>query len=652
MLVKIKYLIFFLPFTLLIAQTKLDTVFEQIKNLPDTVKIKQLIDFTWKNRNKETQLALESGKEALRIAERIGLKKYQAEASNLIGVIYRDKGEYEVSLSLYLKALQFAQEAQDGREIAYSLNNIGGIYRLKGNYPLAIEYILKSLKKFEERKDKEGSAFCTINIGLVYRRQHNYEKALEYFRITYNLRDEIGDRNGKAQALSHIAEVFSEQGNYDEALKQYMLINKEYESIGDKRGLLSVWGGIATIYNLKKDYTKALEYQQQALNLSISMGNIEGQITNHSNIALLYARKGLYGEGENHLRTALNYAVAIKSNYLKLGCYKAYAQFYQLKADYKNAFVYSQSYALLKDSLINKENSSLIVEMEAVYNRNKTERANALLQKDLEISEKQRNYWFIISLLVVVLAVFIYRRYYSKKTANKKLEELNRMKDKLFGIISHDLKNPFNVIGGFSQILLEEYNNLNDDERRHYIQGIDTTGKQTYRLLENLLYWSRSQTGELKYNPVILNLNDVVNETILFLESQALQKKIKLNNLVAENIEVFADDEMIKTVLRNLISNGIKFTDSSGQVSISAELDSGYYKINIEDTGVGIDEKIKDNIFTFENVSTSKGTAGEKGTGLGLALCKEFVEKNSGKIWVKSEIGKGSKFTFTLPVKN
>lgn len=645
-------IIFLFPFSLILSQNKVDTLLEQIKQKPDTTKIRLLNNFCWTYRNKEFQLALESGKEALKISEKIKSKKFQAESLNLMGVIYRDLGKYDKSLSLYMRALQLAQEAKDDRQIAYSYNNIGGIYRLESNYPLAIEYILKGLKKFEERNDKEGAAFCNINIGLVYSRQHNYEKALEYYKISYDLRKELGDNIGKATSLSHIAEIHSEVGNYNEALINYFILEKEYLKLDDKKGQISVWSGIAAVYELQKEFTKALKYRQKALDLSISFKNIEGQITNHSNIAILYARVGQFAIGEQHLRIALDYSSTIKSPYLRLSCYKASAQFYGLKSDYKNAFLYSQQYAALKDSTINQENSSQIAEMEAVYKTSKNEKENALLQKDLEISERQRNFVFLIALLVVIIAFITYNRYHSKKVANKKLQELNALKDKFFGIIAHDLKNPFAAIFGFTNILLHEFESLGDDEKKRLISSIDDSGRQTYKLLENLLYWSRSQTGGMDFNPKLLNLNEIIIEAFFVLESSAKFKKITLYYDAADNMTAFGDENMIKTVLRNLISNGIKFTTQRGKVSVHLKSEITHVKITVEDTGIGISKEIQERLFQIDNVSTSEGTNGEKGTGLGLILCKEFVEKNGGKIWAESEIGKGSKFIFTIPTKN
>lgn len=649
---RIVIILLLVPPIILSAQNKLDSLLVRIKDLPDTVKVKELNQFTWKYRNKDFQMALQSAKVGLQIAQSIGSKKLQAEALNLTGVIYRDLGRYDKSLSLYLRALQLAQESKDLRETAYSYNNIGGIYRLEGNYPLAIEYILKALKLFEQQNDKEGAAFCTINIGLVYRRQHNYEKALEYFERTYNLREDLNDKEGKAKALSHIAEVYFEKGNYNEALNYYKQLEKKYTELGDKKGLLSMWSGIATVYSAQKEYDSSLEYRKKALQLAEATENIEGLITNHSGAGLLYARRGQFNIGEDHLKKGLFYARKIKSPYLKLECYKTFYQFYEIKSDFKNAFTYSQKYATLKDSIITQENISSVAEMEAVYKTDKVEKETALLLKDIENEKRKRDYWIVITLLVIIMASITYSRLQLKKIANKKLQELNAMKDKFFGIIAHDLKNPFNIIFGFTEILLHEFDTLSREDKLRFIREIDKSSRQTFKLLENLLYWSRSQTGRMDFKPKVLNLTWMIKETFSVFESLAKNKNISLSTNATDDVEAFGDEEMIKTVLRNLISNGIKFTNSGGKVSVLLKSIDGNKEITVEDTGVGIKEETKEKLFSIENVSTSDGTHGEKGTGLGLILCKEFVEKNGGTIRVESEIGKGSKFIFTIPSNN
>lgn len=228
------------------------------------------------------------------------------------------------------------------------------------------------------------------------------------------------------------------------------------------------------------------------------------------------------------------------------------------------------------------------------------------------------------------------------------LRHANVTKDKFFSIIAHDLKNPFNAIIGFTSLLMAEYDNIEDDERRSYIENISLASNTTYRLLENLLEWSRTQTGKIKFNPASFDLNSVVNEVINLQLTQASKKGLRIISEIPFNTPVFADKNMIRTVLRNLISNAIKFT-SSGEIRISSKKKKESIEICVSDTGIGIPESGINKLFRLDEQYLAEGTEFEKGTGIGLILSKEFISKHGGIIWVKSKKNMGAKFYFTLP---
>lgn len=232
---------------------------------------------------------------------------------------------------------------------------------------------------------------------------------------------------------------------------------------------------------------------------------------------------------------------------------------------------------------------------------------------------------------------------------NKQLTDLNAMKDKLFSIIAHDLRSPFNSILGFSELLSGNIRGYDIEKTEDYINRINFTARQTHYLLENLLTWARTQTGQLDFNPENTSLQPIIRQIVDILNSSARIKDISLNYFQSEDISIYADINMLKSILRNLLSNAIKFTRSGGKVDIYAISDLHQVKITIEDNGVGMNEETRTGLFLNNTNLTTKGTAKEKGSGLGLILCKEFVEKHGGKIWVESDEGKGSKFQIIFP---
>jgi PAS domain S-box-containing protein len=232
--------------------------------------------------------------------------------------------------------------------------------------------------------------------------------------------------------------------------------------------------------------------------------------------------------------------------------------------------------------------------------------------------------------------------------SEEQLKELNATKDKLFSIIAHDLRSPFNNIIGLSDLLLE--NIISFEESEKYIKILNSSAKNTLVLLDNLLNWAKSKTGHLRFKPENILFSEIILKNISLNRLLAETKNISINYFSSDDVEVYADENMLKTVLRNLISNAIKFTNVGGNIKIYAILKQDHVEITISDNGIGMNEKKRKSLFDISS-KTTLGTANENGSGLGLVLCKEFVMKNKGEIWVESEEGKGSSFKFTLPLK-
>ena len=236
------------------------------------------------------------------------------------------------------------------------------------------------------------------------------------------------------------------------------------------------------------------------------------------------------------------------------------------------------------------------------------------------------------------------------RKSNEQLKELNATKDKFFSIIAHDLKNPFNTLLGFSKLLFENAPNYTTDQIQQYAQIMNHTAKQSYALLENLMQWAKSQTEKIKIIPRNSSMNELLSITIPIINGSALKKNITIESNISTEDIVYADNSLTATILRNLLTNAIKFTHANGKITVSTQRKDIFLEVSITDTGVGIEPMNIDKLFRIDSKVTSHGTDNEEGTGLGLILCKEFVEKQGGTIWAISEVGKGSTFTFTLPL--
>jgi signal transduction histidine kinase len=236
--------------------------------------------------------------------------------------------------------------------------------------------------------------------------------------------------------------------------------------------------------------------------------------------------------------------------------------------------------------------------------------------------------------------------------SEESLKHLLQTKDKLFSIIAHDLRSPFTALVGLTEVLATQAKQLNPEDISSYGSLVHESASRLLVLIENLLSWSRSQTGNLKLSPRQLDLRSIVNDVVTVMAVQAHSKNIQIVNNVPAWVEVVADHDTIATVIRNLLSNAIKFTPVGGSVKASIEIKDNKIHVKISDTGVGLSEQQKAQLFNFASSFTTKGTNKESGTGLGLIICKEFIQKNGGDIWVESVENQGTTFIFSLPAKD
>lgn len=631
------------------AQNKVDSIITSIKNQPVSKQINILNDFSWSYRDIYPEQALRAAEAALAFAEAADDISNHAKSLNFLSVIYRDQGAYEKSLAYSTHSLLLAQSVGDLTQEAYSYNNISTIYRLMGNYPAAIEKLYDALEIFENINDQVGIGYCYYNLALVYMKQENYDNALENFEATIKIREILGDVEGKTKALARTGEIYLHRKDDKRAFSIFSEVEKVYKKIGDQRSLIVIRMGLAEVYKRNKDFQKAMRERKLALELSEKFNDVMGIVTNSSELGVLYALTGNMAEGKNVLEQGRITALKYDSSELKLINYRNYTEYFEIQKDYTNAFKFAKLLKEYQDSVSEKQKNTAISEVEAAYHINKKEKEKELLQNNLKRQQEQTKYAVLIGILLIGLAAIAAILYFFKKRTSEKLAELNATKDKFFSIIAHDLKNPITTQFGLTSLLIQDYNDLSDTERLELIKSVDNAGKQTYRLLENLLYWSRSQTGHLDYMPTELNLNKLIDDCFDLLMENAKFKNIKV---VVPNEKIFSaygDADMIKTVLRNLISNAIKYSHSGGTIKVELEDKDENTIVSVVDEGIGISQEQLEGIFKIDVINSVPGTIGERGTGLGLILCKEFVEKNGGSIWVNSKIGKGSAFTFSLP---
>ena len=308
-------------------------------------------------------------------------------------------------------------------------------------------------------------------------------------------------------------------------------------------------------------------------------------------------------------------------------------------------------------------NNSLIVEIRKLIDEIKsniksqeTEHNNTFLNSVRHSTDFLQNTLVVLMLLACILAGYILFLAYKNNKFQEHIISLNQKvtkdsieKDKFFSIIGHDLMNPFNALLGFSEMLNEAVKKNQHEELSECSSAVHQSAKRIYNLLQNLLVWSRMQNGKMKYSPRSVKIDELISDTMMILIPVARNKEINLAWDVKDDIMVTLDTNMIGSVLQNLVTNAIKFTERGGNVSVSAFVESDNLNFVVSDSGVGMEEEQLQKLFKLDKTASSRGTDDEVGTGLGLIISKEFVELHHGKIWAESTLGEGSRFCFSIP---
>lgn len=611
-------------------------------------KIEILANKCWNNRSNNPKAALDFGYEALRSIQESGIDDFESTVLNYIGVVYRNLGKLDSAYFYYKSAYALAKSKKDKPQMAYSLTNLGDYYSKNALYSTALEKLLQAYDIFESLQDKRGMAYTTNYIGEIYLITKDYSKAKIFLLNAANLRLSNKDDRGYAKSLLNIAALEEEQNLFQDALSNLQQALKISNKIGYKNGISRTYSKLSDIYFKKGRIDSSLYYRQMALKIALSIENKYSEIQNYNRLGKIYLQINNLSKAKYYLSLSENEAKKTGHFAELLEAYSLLTNLSTAENNFRNAYLYQKKYQELNEKLFGQETKNKIADLQTAFAIEKKEKENALLKKDVEFEKKTRNYLILISLLVLIGIILVLSQNRLQKRTNNLLKELNDSKDKFFSIIAHDLKNPFGAILSYSELLHSEYSEMNDDERMEIITGIQSASIQVQNLLNDLLTWAQAQKGEIGMNRIKLNLYEVIYETVDSYKHVAEQKKIKLIIDADKEIDVLADKLIIKTIVGNLLNNAIKFSFPESEVIISAKPRKNKIEISVTDFGVGIDEETAKKLFNLSSKFTTKGTANEIGTGLGLKICNEFANIHKGKIQVESKPNAGSKFTFTF----
>jgi signal transduction histidine kinase len=666
--IKLAVVIIFIPLVLFSG----DAVEELEKQLNEPSisgieKVRLLTRLSELTQDSEPTKAVRASKEALELLGQLDDPSLEVRVLLALTWAAQNIGEYETALKYGNRAEKRALEIKDKKSAAVAYNHISRINDQLGFLDRALEYALRALKLFEELGDKKNLSEAYKNIGNVYTNLRNSKLALTYYIKSLGILEELGDKKGVARLLNNIGIIYSDSGQHEKAMENYKKSLSLVKELNWQMGQVVAMNNIATVYSETGKHTLSLEYNLKALEISKGLGQKRNTAILLSNIGVNYRQLGQHNKALRYVYNALDIANEIKNKDIIRNFFEELSYIYEAMKDYQQAFFYLKKYKATDDEILSEEARKNISELWTKFETEKKEKKiqsltqhNRIQQLKLERQELLRNFLLVVSLLILVLFIVIYSRYRTEKKAERQLKEsaqklraMNISKDKLFSIIAHDLGSPLNSILLSSGFLEKKYQTLEEEEVRDLLHQIYENTDHMAKLLDNLLKWAVSQLGKLEVELETLDLSQLTEDTIELMMSTAREKNIHLVSHINKNTLAHADKRMVETILRNLLSNAIKYTENGGEVHVFSKNDENFLEIAVADSGVGIPTDKLNSLFDLGVHNSTRGTAGEKGTGLGLVLCKEFVEKNRGTIRVEkntnNETRTGTRVTFTLP---
>jgi signal transduction histidine kinase len=673
-LVSVRYSLLYLLLALsvtAIGQHKIDSLETELKkDLPDSIRTRLFVSLSEAYQYTDYIKSKQYADEAVRIAEQNNFKKSRATAYAHLGTLFTLSGDYTSALRYDNMALQLSLAIKDSAAIASDYNGMANDYFDLGEYDDAYSYFTQSYRIARIINDSLNMTISMHNVGRVFKELGQYDRALDHLLISQKLSKMIGDKEGLPYSLFEIGDLRLRMGEYDTALST---LNKSLKVARDLNVRVlepRILTKLAIINVHNKNFKNALAYYDTTYRLHVKTNNEYGIAEVELGRGSVLAEQNKYDDAIRAVTQSLNIAKRTNARILEIKCYNQLSSLWEKKGQHEKSLEYFKQYKQLEDSLFSHDMQEKLLRDQLRFETEAKDTQIAALSKMQDVKDDQlKKQEFISNILVVVMAlsvillVTVYRSGQRRRQINalllrhqeemekrsEELERLNQVKDKFFSIISHDLRSPINALSGLLDLL--DKGAVKPEELSGHIGELRTRFNHTRTLLNNLLDWTLLQMDKLNLQAARIDLHKIVDENIQLL-SAVQTKQIRLVNNTPAPAIAFADSNTTNLVIRNLMTNAIKFTNDGGEVVIAGQEKDNHWLISVRDNGVGMNSDVIKILFDKTAPYTTRGTANEKGTGLGLILCKEFVEKNGGKIWVESEVGGGSTFFFTLPKPN
>lgn len=562
-------------------------------------------------------------------------------------------------------ALNTGSDSITHQKIFSEIFKISEDLRLHGDFSKAMEYDFSALELAEALNSQNQKARAYNNIAIGYYRTQSYEKAEEYFLRAAGIQSSLRDTIRLADIYYNMGMLYDDIGRFDESLMSY---HKSLELFQEKNiydGMADVYNGMAGHYYMLGNIDSVEFYAERALEMFVVLDRKDAIAFMHINIGAMQNLKGQHNEALQNITRGIRTAEETKNlNQLRQG-YKGLSETYAFLGDYKNAYLNYKTYEQYKDSIFSNEKASIIEELQTKYETDKAlkelnEKKAEILQMEVDVqkSKNVRNVFILGLAILVVLTAAIWLRYVENQkvtnllnTKNSELAELNSTKDKFFSLISHDMKSPVTSMARLASGLEKSIDHIDKQDLKNYLSEISRTTENLNDLLKKLLEWALSQKSGFKPVFETYRIDSILSEVIDTARTQANLKNINIECNCHTDLQLIVDRRMIQTVLRNLISNALKFSNNDASVYVKTYKENGGVKISVMNSGPGIRDEDIHKLFSLDGQAGLITNHSEKGSGLGLILCHEFVKLHGGDIFVESHTPENTCFSFIIPGK-
>lgn len=609
-------------------------------------------------------------------AQRPGI---MAQALNILGQILHIKGNYAEAIQAFKDARNLYAGIGDSLKVAGLEQNLAVVLGGMGLADRAVEHYFNSLRIVERLGSKQNRAILLNNIGRSLDELGDNEGAIRYLMQSIEISKEIGDRSTLSMAYLNLAILYSKLEDNQSCLLYLQLAEDNVPLPPPVSRLARIYYNRGHTFALMNDLDNAAVHYKACLDISREAGLLMGVGNALLGLSEISVKNEQYSLALEQVSEAIQIADTSGDMDLKIAATRVQYIIYREMGLYLQALEIAELHFLLKDSLLNIQKAEAISRIQTAYETEKKEQENLMLLSEKKHNEAlleaqsytiRKQYWAvgIVSFAVVLMGIALSLFFIQKKRLKRalgvlsvqneelsrnreELQELNATKDRFFSIIAHDLKSPFTALLGFTAIMEEEAETMDPEKRKHIVKDFRLAVQATYDLLENLLAWAETQRGTLKVEPVSIHISTLIEDACHIQMIRAKAKGIGIRKDLANDCMVWADVKITAAVMRNLLSNAIKFSTSGSEIQIRCEAKGDQAVVSIIDQGIGIEPSIEKDLFRIDKRTSQPGTLNETGTGLGLIMCREFVEMQGGAISLESSsTGKGTIASFTLPL--